>query len=71
MRNKESLGNDCNVDDGSETRGSPAINPANTNDFFALGVENIRSNLESMTIDLEYRPPRIWHDNIYRIGFAS
>ena len=44
MRNKESLGNYSSAIDGSETQGSPTINSANTKDFLALGVENIKSN---------------------------
>ena len=71
MRNKESSGNDSNAYDGSETRGSPTINSVKTNDFLALGVDNIKSNSEIMTTHLEYRPPRIWRDNMYRIWFAS
>ena len=59
MRNKESLGNDSKVADGSETRGSPTISLVNTKDFLALGVEKIKSNSERMTTHLEYRTPRI------------
>ena len=71
MRNKESSGNDSKAFDGLETWTSPTISSTNPIDFLASGVENIKSNLESMTTHLEYRPPRIWRDNIYRIGFAS
>ena len=71
MTNKELSGNDSNACDGSETRGSPTISLVNTNKFLALGVENIKSNLESMSTHLEYRPLKIWHDKMYFIGFAS
>ena len=53
------FGNDSNACDGSETQGSPTINSVNTKDFFALEVENTRSNLESMTTHFEYHPLRI------------